>query len=108
MRPPDEVEHQRDDCGRVRFQKEVSAVEHMRFDLTLEFTREQYMAARIPSERWEAGLARDAIADCLARRQPPALMVWGRHDAFFDLAETPSWMCALPRHDDVTASRKQV
>lgn len=54
MRPPDEVEHQRDDCGRVRFQKEVSAVEHMRFDLTLEFTREQYVAARIPSERWEA------------------------------------------------------
>ena len=37
------------------------------------------------------------IADYLARRQPPALMLWGRHDAFFDLAETLSWMQALPR-----------
>ena len=39
----------------------------------------------------------DAIADYLARWQPPALMVWGRHDVFFDLAETLSWMQALPR-----------
>lgn len=39
----------------------------------------------------------DAIADYLARWQPPALMLWGRHDAFFDLAETVSWMRALPR-----------
>lgn len=39
----------------------------------------------------------DAIAGYLARRQPPALMLWGRHDAFFDLAETMSWMQALPR-----------
>jgi pimeloyl-ACP methyl ester carboxylesterase len=39
----------------------------------------------------------DAIAEYLARRQPPALMLWGRHDAFFDLAETLSWMQALPR-----------
>jgi pimeloyl-ACP methyl ester carboxylesterase len=39
----------------------------------------------------------DAIADYLRRHQPPALMVWGRHDAFFDLAETLSWMQALPR-----------
>ena len=39
----------------------------------------------------------DAIADYLATRQPPALMLWGRHDAFFDLAETLSWMQALPR-----------
>jgi len=39
----------------------------------------------------------DAIAEYLARRQPPALMLWGRHDAFFDLAETLSWMRALPR-----------
>lgn len=29
--------------------------------------------------------------------QPPALMIWGRHDAFFDLAETLSWMQDLPR-----------
>jgi pimeloyl-ACP methyl ester carboxylesterase len=39
----------------------------------------------------------DAIADYLALWQPPALMLWGRHDAFFDLAETLSWMQALPR-----------
>lgn len=37
------------------------------------------------------------IADYLARWQPPALMLWGRHDIFFDLAETLSWLKALPR-----------
>lgn len=37
------------------------------------------------------------IAACLKRWQPPALMLWGRHDIFFDLAETLSWMQALPR-----------
>lgn len=39
----------------------------------------------------------DEIAEYLERSQPPALMVWGRHDAFFDLAETLSWMRDLPR-----------
>jgi pimeloyl-ACP methyl ester carboxylesterase len=39
----------------------------------------------------------EAIAEYLAHWQPPALMLWGRHDAFFDLAETLSWMQALPR-----------
>jgi pimeloyl-ACP methyl ester carboxylesterase len=39
----------------------------------------------------------DAIADYLARRQPPSLMVWGRHDPFFDLVEIMSWMEVLPR-----------
>lgn len=39
----------------------------------------------------------DAIADYLARWQPSSLMLWGRHDAFFDLGETLSWMQALPR-----------
>jgi pimeloyl-ACP methyl ester carboxylesterase len=39
----------------------------------------------------------DAIGDYLARRQPPALMIWGRHDPFFELAEVLSWMQALPR-----------
>jgi pimeloyl-ACP methyl ester carboxylesterase len=39
----------------------------------------------------------DAIADYLARRQPPSLMLWGRHDPFFELAEVVSWMQALPR-----------
>jgi pimeloyl-ACP methyl ester carboxylesterase len=39
----------------------------------------------------------DAIAEYLKRWQPPALMVWGRHDPFFELAEVLSWMQALPR-----------
>jgi pimeloyl-ACP methyl ester carboxylesterase len=39
----------------------------------------------------------DAIAEYLARRQPPSLMIWARHDPFFDLAEVLSWMQALPR-----------
>jgi pimeloyl-ACP methyl ester carboxylesterase len=39
----------------------------------------------------------DAIAEYLARRQPPALMLWGRHDPFFELAEILSWMQDLPR-----------
>jgi pimeloyl-ACP methyl ester carboxylesterase len=39
----------------------------------------------------------DAIGSYLTRRQPPSLMVWGRHDPFFDLAEVLSWMEALPR-----------
>jgi pimeloyl-ACP methyl ester carboxylesterase len=39
----------------------------------------------------------DAIAEYLRRRQPRALMLWGRHDAFFEIAETVSWMQALPR-----------
>jgi pimeloyl-ACP methyl ester carboxylesterase len=39
----------------------------------------------------------DAIAAYLARWQPPALMIWGRHDPFFELAEVLSWMQALPR-----------
>jgi pimeloyl-ACP methyl ester carboxylesterase len=39
----------------------------------------------------------DAIVDYLRERQPPALMVWGRHDIYFDIAETVSWMQDLPR-----------
>jgi pimeloyl-ACP methyl ester carboxylesterase len=39
----------------------------------------------------------DEIAKYLATHQPPALMLWGRHDAFFDLAEVGSWLAALPR-----------
>jgi pimeloyl-ACP methyl ester carboxylesterase len=37
------------------------------------------------------------IADYLERWQPAALMLWGRHDIFFDLDETLSWMQVLPR-----------
>jgi pimeloyl-ACP methyl ester carboxylesterase len=79
------------------------------------------VAARIPAELWEEDwrvlnlpgrmdkeraliadygryVARfDAIAEYLKRWQPPALMLWGRHDPYFDLAETLSWMQALPR-----------
>ena len=39
----------------------------------------------------------DAIADYLEHRQPPALMVWGRHEPFFELVEVLSWMEDLPR-----------
>jgi len=39
----------------------------------------------------------EAIGRYLAERQPPALMLWGRHDAFFALAETQSWLGDLPR-----------
>jgi len=39
----------------------------------------------------------DAIARYLERWQPPALLLWGRHDPFFDLAEILSWLRALPR-----------
>jgi pimeloyl-ACP methyl ester carboxylesterase len=39
----------------------------------------------------------DAIGAYLRQRQPPALMIWGRHDAFFDIAETLSWVQDLPR-----------
>lgn len=37
------------------------------------------------------------IANYLARWQPQALLLWGRHDVFFELEETLSWMKALPR-----------
>jgi pimeloyl-ACP methyl ester carboxylesterase len=79
------------------------------------------VAARIPAASWEEdwrvmnlpgrmdtqrALVRDygnyvarfdAIADYLEHWQPPALMLWGRHDIFFELDEILSWMRALPR-----------
>ncbi|HEX2114205.1 MAG TPA: alpha/beta hydrolase [Alphaproteobacteria bacterium] len=39
----------------------------------------------------------DAIAEYMKRWQPPALMIWGRHDPFFDIPEVLSWMQDLPR-----------
>jgi pimeloyl-ACP methyl ester carboxylesterase len=39
----------------------------------------------------------DDIGSHLSQRQPPALLLWGRHDVFFDLAEVESWMRDLPR-----------
>lgn len=79
------------------------------------------VAARIPAEHWEddwrlmnrpghlatqRALIADygnyakrfpAVAKYLAQWQPPALMVWGRHDIYFELDEVLSWMRALPR-----------
>lgn len=79
------------------------------------------VAARIPAAEWEEdwrvmnlpgrmdtqrALLRDygryaerfgEIADYLRQHQPPALLLWGRHDAFFAIAETVSWMEDLPR-----------
>lgn len=79
------------------------------------------VAARIPAASWEEDwrvmrlpgrmdtqralvadyahhVARfDAIAGYLARWQPRALLLWGRHDPFFELAEVLAWMRALPR-----------
>jgi pimeloyl-ACP methyl ester carboxylesterase len=79
------------------------------------------VAARIPAAHWEEdwrvmqrpghldtqrALIADygryaarfgAIAAWLERHQPPALMVWGRHDIYFELDEVLSWMRALPR-----------
>lgn len=39
----------------------------------------------------------DAIADYLEKWRPSALLLWGRHDPYFDIAETLSWMQDLPR-----------
>lgn len=39
----------------------------------------------------------DEVGTFLQQRQPPAVLIWGRHDAFFDIAETLSWMQDLPR-----------
>jgi pimeloyl-ACP methyl ester carboxylesterase len=39
----------------------------------------------------------DEVAEYLKKHQPAALMLWGRHDAFFDLAEIQSWLEDLPR-----------
>lgn len=79
------------------------------------------LAARIPAEHWEedwrvmnlpghlqtqrALIANygnyaqrfDAIARYLTDWQPPALLGWGRHDVYFDLAEMLLRMRALPR-----------
>ena len=39
----------------------------------------------------------EEIAAYLKEHQPPALMLWGRHGAFFDIAEVQSWLEDLPR-----------
>ncbi|MER9289171.1 alpha/beta hydrolase [Mesorhizobium sp. M0239] len=37
------------------------------------------------------------VADYLAKHQPRAMLLWGRHDVFFDIAEVQSWLIDLPR-----------
>lgn len=37
------------------------------------------------------------VAGYLKTHQPRALLLWGRHDAFFDIAEVHSWLVDLPR-----------
>lgn len=78
------------------------------------------MAARIPPELWELDWARmkdghrrdiyfelfrdyqshidrfPAIARFHRTRQPPALLLWGRHDPYFELAEIDAYRKALP------------
>ncbi|MBM0104810.1 alpha/beta hydrolase [Steroidobacter sp. S1-65] len=39
----------------------------------------------------------EQIGEYLREHQPPALMLWGRHDIFFDIAEVLSWIQDLPR-----------
>lgn len=47
---------------------------------------------------YHAHVARfDEIAGYLDRWRPAALLLWGRHDVFFDLDEVVDWMRALPR-----------
>jgi pimeloyl-ACP methyl ester carboxylesterase len=79
------------------------------------------IAARIPADNWiedwhtmsqpgHLDLQRALLADYgryaarfediaryLREHQPPALMLWGRHDSFFDCAEILSWLQDLPR-----------
>lgn len=79
------------------------------------------IAARIPAENWiedwrtmsrpgHLALQRALVADYgryaarfdevaryLREQQPRALMLWGRHDSFFDAAEILSWLQDLPR-----------
>jgi pimeloyl-ACP methyl ester carboxylesterase len=105
-------------------ENEMAATAHLTFEGTRDqyiAGVPKDVAALIPAERWQEDWAimrmpgrmetqRALIADYgnyvsrfpdiasyLARHEPEALMIWGRHDAFFDLAETLSWMEALPR-----------
>jgi pimeloyl-ACP methyl ester carboxylesterase len=105
-------------------ENEVAATAHLTFEGTRDQYLAQVppdVAARIPQSSWEEDwrvmclpgrmdtqraliadygryVARYSdIAGYLAHWQPPSLLLWGRHDAFFDLAEVLSWMRTLPR-----------
>ena len=57
------------------------------------------LAEQISAESWEE--------DWRVMRLP-SLMLWGRHDAFFDLEETLSWMQAQPRMEAHSAAGRAV
>jgi pimeloyl-ACP methyl ester carboxylesterase len=105
-------------------EREVAATAHLTFEGTRDQYVGGVpadIAARIDSRRWEEdwrimslpgrlelqrALVLDyrthvarfgEISDYLAAWQPPALLLWGRHDGFFDIEETLCWMKALPR-----------
>lgn len=105
-------------------ENEAKATQHLTFEFTREqYTGglPPEVAARIKGEPWvedwrvmnlpgrmvtQYALIADyanyvgqfgAIADYLKTWQPPAVMVWGRHDPYFEIAETLSWMQDLPR-----------
>ena len=105
-------------------ENEKEATKHLSFEGTREqyvAGVPPEIATQIPAERWEEdwrvmslpgrlemqrAILRDygryvdrfdAIADYLKRRQPPALLLWGRHDIYFELAEVLSFMEDLPR-----------
>ena len=60
----------------------------------LDLQRELIRDYRRHVERFEE------IAAYLKKHQPPAILLWGRHDAFFNLDETRAWMDALPRLEE--------
>jgi pimeloyl-ACP methyl ester carboxylesterase len=105
-------------------EREAGATAHLNYEgIRYQYVGDipQDIASRIDSRRWEEdwrimslpgrldtqrALVLDyrshvahfeEIAGYLDRWQPPALMLWGRHDVFFDLDETLSWMKSLPR-----------
>jgi pimeloyl-ACP methyl ester carboxylesterase len=114
----------RNEWSRPNAENEAAATAHLTYEGTRDQYLSGVppeLAARISSEGWEEDwrvmnlpgrmdmqraliadyaqyVARfDDICEYLARWQPPALMLWGRHDPFFALAETLSWMQDLPR-----------
>lgn len=73
------------DCGATVFASESAGARRLAVERALIADYGNY------AKRFEA------IAEYLEKWQPPALMVWGRHDVYFELAEVLSWMRALPR-----------
>ena len=57
-------------------------------------------SCRIPASVWRAtylGLGESDVPSTTFRISVPALLLWGRHDIFFDCAEILSWLQDLPR-----------